>query len=114
MSPMDEGAIVGSSGSIDALQRKLKQRHFVDCSLQEVGSGLVKLKVGKTLPGECGEFTDSKLRSEEHTSELQSLMRTSYAVLGLKNKNAPIVHPPSRHKTIQHQAPGTHTAIHNT
>src|SRR3546814_2985951 len=26
-------------------------------------------------------------RSEEHTSELQSLMRISYAVLGLKNKN---------------------------
>src|SRR3546814_8394996 len=25
-------------------------------------------------------------RSEEHTSELQSLMRISYAVLGLKNK----------------------------
>src|SRR3546814_2696396 len=27
------------------------------------------------------------LRSEEHTSELQSLMRTSDAVLGLKKKN---------------------------
>src|SRR3546814_10658394 len=27
------------------------------------------------------------LRSEEHTSELQSLMRISYAVLCLKNKN---------------------------
>src|SRR3546814_4687722 len=26
-------------------------------------------------------------RSEEHTSELQSLMRTSYAVFGLKKKN---------------------------
>src|SRR3546814_8515024 len=28
-----------------------------------------------------------KLRSEEHTSELQSLMRTSYAVFCLKKKN---------------------------
>src|SRR3546814_6132801 len=28
-----------------------------------------------------------KKRSEEHTSELQSLMRISYAVLGLKKKN---------------------------
>src|SRR3546814_2311994 len=28
-------------------------------------------------------------RSEEHTSELQSLMRHSYAVLCLKNKNKP-------------------------
>src|SRR3546814_3318798 len=27
------------------------------------------------------------MRSEEHTSELQSLMRTSYAVFCLKNKN---------------------------
>src|SRR3546814_5777071 len=27
-----------------------------------------------------------KARSEEHTSELQSLMRTSYAVFGLQNK----------------------------
>src|SRR3546814_7715898 len=29
----------------------------------------------------------SGLRSEEHTSELQSLMRISYAVFCLKNKN---------------------------
>src|SRR3546814_6046732 len=29
-----------------------------------------------------------RLRSEEHTSELQSLMRTSYAVFGLKKKTA--------------------------
>src|SRR3546814_1622289 len=30
-------------------------------------------------------------RSEEHTSELQSLMRISYAVLFLKNKNTDII-----------------------
>src|SRR3546814_4117949 len=30
------------------------------------------------------------LRSEEHTSELQSLMRISYAVFGLKHKNTPL------------------------
>src|SRR3546814_2325016 len=30
---------------------------------------------------------DNHLRSEEHTSELQSLMRNSYAVFCLKNKN---------------------------
>src|SRR3546814_10438640 len=30
--------------------------------------------------------TPGKLRSEEHTSELQSLMRTSYAVFSLKTK----------------------------
>src|SRR3546814_7612464 len=32
-------------------------------------------------------FTGSKWRSEEHTSQLQSLMRISYAVFCLKNKN---------------------------
>src|SRR3546814_10938680 len=32
-------------------------------------------------------FAASKLRSEEHTSELQSLMRNSYAVFCLKKKN---------------------------
>src|SRR3546814_1277459 len=30
----------------------------------------------------------AKLKSEEHTSELQSLMRISYAVFCLKNKNS--------------------------
>src|SRR3546814_5161004 len=32
-------------------------------------------------------YADQKIRSEEHTSELQSLMRTSYAVLCLKHTN---------------------------
>src|SRR3546814_11090041 len=33
------------------------------------------------------QSADSAMRSEEHTSELQSLMRTSYAVFCLKKKN---------------------------
>src|SRR3546814_10240543 len=32
-------------------------------------------------------FDDPRVRSEEHTSELQSLMRISYAVFCLKKKN---------------------------
>src|SRR3546814_6934155 len=42
-------------------------------------------------------------RSEEHTSELQSLMRTSYAVFCLKKKHTPII--PS---TYHHQCPTAH------
>src|SRR3546814_5017582 len=43
-------------------------------------------------PGTCGNgdrrwLPDRDLRSEEHTSELQSLMRISYAVFCLKKKN---------------------------
>src|SRR3546814_6831556 len=34
----------------------------------------------------CGRYGDRRFRSEEHTSELQSLMRTSYAVFCLKKK----------------------------
>src|SRR3546814_2944664 len=34
----------------------------------------------------AGEFDGEQGRSEEHTSELQSLMRTSYAVFCLKKK----------------------------
>src|SRR3546814_944788 len=33
------------------------------------------------------QFADGPVRSEEHTSELQSLMRISYAVFCLKKKN---------------------------
>src|SRR3546814_10817139 len=36
-------------------------------------------------------FPPDKVRSEEHTSELQSLMRTSYAVFCLKKKNKPTI-----------------------
>src|SRR3546814_2835500 len=42
---------------------------------------------------------DGKLRSEEHTSELQSLMRISYAVFCLKKK--------------QHNKPQIHATVHN-
>src|SRR3546814_1992179 len=40
---------------------------------------------------------DNGIRSEEHTSELQSLMRISYAVFCLKNKNPKNTSKP-RHK----------------
>src|SRR3546814_1135775 len=46
-------------------------------------------------PGAVGPF-DLDNRSEEHTSELQSLMRISYAVFCLKNKKQ------SNNKNNQH------------
>src|SRR3546814_10883331 len=39
-----------------------------------------------TCFGETSELTGAEQRSEEHTSELQSLMRNSYAVFCLKKK----------------------------
>src|SRR3546814_6857661 len=39
--------------------------------------------------GRLSDLVDRRRRSEEHTSELQSLMRISYAVFCLKNKTKP-------------------------
>src|SRR3546814_6141088 len=41
----------------------------------------------RILPMRLGSTVASARRSEEHTSELQSLMRTSYAVFCLTNKH---------------------------
>src|SRR3546814_8903199 len=41
-------------------------------------------------------------RSEEHTSELQSLMRISYAVFCLKKKNTYSIIHNTQHDTIKH------------
>src|SRR3546814_8637863 len=49
-------------------------------------------------------------RSEEHTSELQSLMRISYAVFCLKKKKTTSHHTNSSNKTPLHHT--THTYIH--
>src|SRR3546814_6728572 len=46
-----------------------------------------------------------RLRSEEHTSELQSLMRLSYAVFCLKKKKR---HPHTTPNYLSHQCPDTH------
>src|SRR3546814_1949472 len=66
----------------------------------------------------AGEF--SSHRSEEHTSELQSLMRISYAVFCLKKKNTHQSHTPTTNQTtnthyIQPYLPtDLTTTIHNT
>src|SRR3546814_7527144 len=50
---------------------------------------------------EACRLTASFRRSEEHTSELQSLMRISYAVICLKKKNKKQIpkHKQNKHKT---------------
>src|SRR3546814_3646054 len=48
-------------------------------------------------------------RSEEHTSELQSLMRNSYAVVCLKKKNVTIQHSPTQRYNVL-----TNLTLHHT
>src|SRR3546814_2302420 len=47
---------------------------------------------GLIMIGGCFAVEDDALRSEEHTSELQSLMRNSYAVFCLKKKKIHLTH----------------------
>src|SRR3546814_8794425 len=47
---------------------------------------------GPTFKDSFALLRQAATRSEEHTSELQSLMRISYAVLCLKKKNIKIKH----------------------
>src|SRR3546814_3094916 len=53
-------------------------------------------------PSECLEAMPKRtdIRSEEHTSELQSLMRISYAVFCLEKKNNTIIHYRQKERQI--------------
>src|SRR3546814_3646468 len=46
-------------------------------------------RLGLDLDHLCDQGEGARVRSEEHTSELQSLMRISYAVFCLKKKTQP-------------------------
>src|SRR3546814_2136839 len=55
---------------------------------QQPGHAAVRRKADRTISGrEMGRLrSQHNIRSEEHTSEIQSLMRISYAVFCLKKK----------------------------
>src|SRR3546814_7002170 len=69
--------------------RTPRERRFVDCRRNSFGSGQSRM-------------TAMSARSEEHTSELQSLMRISYAVFCLKKKNKQDIYNKSTKYTIYH------------
>src|SRR3546814_1190952 len=86
-------AIAGASGFVGSAAAQ----RFAEDGWHVIG--LSRRRPAKTLPGveylaidlldskSCEEVTERLERSEEHTSELQSLMRISYAVFCLKKKN---------------------------
>src|SRR3546814_8891233 len=59
-----------------------------------------------------GVKTEAGSRSEEHTSELQSLMRISYAVFCLKKKKTTTTMTLTPRQTIYHNNTDTHTEAH--
>src|SRR3546814_9409556 len=54
---------------------------------KDILARVVNWQLAKRRAGTHKVKTRGEVRSEEHTSELQSLMRNSYAVFCLKNKN---------------------------
>src|SRR3546814_2824842 len=84
-----------STGPADPSQLALQLDH-VGTLLRATGPALVRVELGHVVVGQLGEQHEAAggqvgrerhPRSEEHTSELQSLMRISYAVFCLKKKN---------------------------
>src|SRR3546814_8726343 len=83
-----------SSGVIGALPEQIVQRpdrapdvavvDAAEIGLQRAAAGRQHDRRGQI--GKTGHEMLRRLRSEEHTSELQSLMRISYAVFCLKKK----------------------------
>src|SRR3546814_8167721 len=67
-----------------AAEMPVKHFGFAIARLQGINIYLALPPVGQIR--HVGEFNPDVFRSEEHTSELQSLMRISYAVFCLKNK----------------------------
>src|SRR3546814_10179989 len=57
-----------------------------------------------SLRERCRPFACRAPRSEEHTSELQSLMRISYAVFCLKQKKKTLTFSTHIHNTMQYQS----------
>src|SRR3546814_2319987 len=87
------GGDIGITGRHLHAQRPRPQRHLagdaaVADEAQGLGGGLAAdQRLARPFAGQ---------RSEEHTSELQSLMRISYAVFWLKKKTHKIVRYPHR------------------
>src|SRR3546814_10429160 len=102
------------------VKRLISSDHFsVDGTLIEAWASLksFRRKDGSDRdgdgPGRNAErdFHGEKRRSEEHTSELQSLMRSSYAVLCLKKKKHISTHINTHHdihRTLQPQDDRNH------
>src|SRR3546814_10609210 len=81
-----EGETVDPSGTLDEDTRLFFEQSPLPQAFTDFDGNFTE--VNRTL---------TQLRSEEHTSELQSLMRISYAVFCLKNKNLEHFTPPTAH-----------------
>src|SRR3546814_4204040 len=91
-----------SSDLIQALQRQAEQRfrakeQELTTKLRDTEEQLRKIQGSEAAEGSAVLTNEQReaIRSEEHTSELQSLMRISYAVFCLQKKNTTYITKPS-------------------
>src|SRR3546814_8399927 len=75
--------------SLDIFRPASQEYCFRDFQFQKIRGHLGSMQIAQQTFSKIvlAEFSSSRVRSEEHTSELQSLMRISYAVFCLKKKN---------------------------
>src|SRR3546814_8631737 len=83
-------AVLGLLNKRNGLVRELEMKPGESA---RVGRAIVRLRACEQTapwedPPETGAFVQLTVRSEEHTSELQSLMRISYAVFCLQKNKA--------------------------
>src|SRR3546814_2854202 len=91
MIPIDRGGGSAAERALDTAARVLERGELFGIYPEGTRARDGRLHRGHTGPARLALRTQA--RSEEHTSELQSLMRISYAVFCLKKKK-------TRHKTM--------------
>src|SRR3546814_9581019 len=102
-----------NQNELDELMDKAVRKGVAAAILAAQDAGLVKFPVPlfglkdaeERIDGIVGTFIEVVKRSEEHTSELQSLMRISYAVFCLKKKKD---HITKHHARSNERAMTTH------
>src|SRR3546814_5293538 len=77
----------------DAIRREKGHEAAIVAAVETIGKGVTKFGTSpfnlhaSEVIHKASRYKRDAMRSEEHTSELQSLMRISYAVFCLKKKN---------------------------
>src|SRR3546814_3246351 len=74
--PIKQMTVMNQEAGADTPSSCEFSHHQIEAKYLHIGDALATLAINADID-----------RSEEHTSELQSLMRISYAVFSMKNKN---------------------------
>src|SRR3546814_7973475 len=106
------GGRLAADVRVNRLQRSNGRWRITACHAPRLSASRnIEISADKVFVA-CGAIhTPSLLRSEEHTSELQSLMRISYAVFCLQKKLQGLVGAPARSVHFPHTKPLPATVI---